>query len=382
MKVLFVNPGGSAAGGAERSLALLIAGLADRGHELAVATLMEGDAAEAFRAVGATVLANGVGEGLSRARRHGSLAGFLRGSVESLPEAADTAARLRGLAASCGADLIHTNGLRAHVLSPLLVRDNHTVVWTLRERPPGRPARWLARLAARSAAAIVAPSSFAAELVCESSRPAYVIPNPVEKLAALDREASRRILGLPLDRPIVTVIAHLHPTKGHHVAVAAWDEISEPRPLLVLAGGDLYGQASVDYRRSLEARIVERGLERDVLLVGLVEDIGSLYAACDLVVHPALHPEGFGRSIAEAQAAGVPVLATALGGPLELIEDGDSGILVRPSDANGLAHEVVRVLHDPDLRSRLRAGGLDAAERYGVAAHAAAVESVYEAVSS
>lgn len=382
MKVLFVNPGGSAAGGAERSLALLIGGLTDRGHELAVATLMEGDAADAFRAVGATVLANGVGEGLSRARRHGSLAGFLRGSVESLPEATATAATLRGLAASFGAHLIHTNGLRGHVLSPLLIRGNRQVVWTLRERPPGQLARWLIRRAARSAAAIIAPSTFAAKLVCRSRRPVYVVPNPVEKRATSDSEVCRRALGLPLNRPIAAVIAHLHPTKGHHVAVAAWEELSEPRPLLVLAGGDLYGQASVDYRLSLHAQIVEKGLEQDVMLVGLVNDMASLYAACDLVVHPALHPEGFGRSIAEAQSAGVPVLATALGGPLELIEDGISGILVPPGDAAALAHEAARLLHDPALRSGLRAGGLDAGDRYGVPAHAAAVESVYKAVSS
>lgn len=382
MKVLFINPGGNAAGGAERSLALLIEGLTARGHELAVATLMEGDAADAFKAVGAIVLSNGVGNGLSRARRHGSLAGFLHGAVQSLPEAATTAATLRGLAGSFGADLIHTNGLRSHLLSPLLTRAGHKLVWTLRERPPAQLARWLTRRAARSTAAIVAPSSFAANLVSRSRRPVYVIPNPVEKLTALDRKTCRKTLDLPQDRLIATVVAHLHPTKGHHVAVAAWEKLPHPRPLLLLAGGDLYGQASVEYRRSLEALILEKGLERDVMLVGLVDDMASLYAACDLVVHPALHPEGFGRSIAEAQSAGVPVLATALGGPLELIKDGLSGILVPPDDVATLAREAARVLHDPDLRSRLRAGGLDASERYSVPAHAAGVESVYRAVSS
>jgi glycosyltransferase involved in cell wall biosynthesis len=117
------------------------------------------------------------------------------------------------------------------------------------------------------------------------------------------------------------------------------------------------------------------------MLVGLVDDMASLYGACDLVVHPALHPEGFGRSIAEAQTAGVPVLATALGGPLELIEDGVSGVLVPPGDAAGLAREVARLVHDPDLRVRLRAGGIAASARYEVPSHAAAVESVYRAVS-
>ena len=95
-----------------------------------------------------------------------------------------------------------------------------------------------------------------------SRRPIYVIPNPVERPPILDNETCRRELGLPLDRPIAGVIAHLHPTKGHHLAVTAWEELDQPRPLLVLAGGDLYGQASVDYRRSLEAQIAEKGLRR------------------------------------------------------------------------------------------------------------------------
>jgi glycosyltransferase involved in cell wall biosynthesis len=378
--VLFINPGGNAAGGAERSLALLMGGLSERGHELAAITLVEGDAAAAFAAVGATTLANGVGAGLSRARRHGSFGGFLRGSLQSLPETAVTAAKLRALASSFGADVIHTNGLRAHVLTPLLARGNRKVVWTLRERPPGELGRWLTRRAARFAAAVIAPTRFAAELVSRSRRPIYVIPNPVEAPAALDGSSCRRALGLPLERRIAGVIAHLHPTKGHHVAVAAWDELEEPRPLLALAGGDLYGQASTDYRRSLEDDIARRGLGRDIVLLGLVGDMTAFYRACDLVVHPALHPEGFGRSIAEAQRAGVPVLATALGGPLELIEDGISGILVRPDDASDLAQAVTDLLRDGVLRARLSAGGLEASERYGLPAHAAAVESVYRAV--
>lgn len=381
MKVLFVNPGGNVAGGAERSLALLMSGLSDRGHELAAVTLMEGDAADAFGLAGATILVNGLGEGLSRARRHGSVGGFLRGSLASLPEAATTAAKVRALASSFEADVIHTNGLRAHVLTPLLAHGKHKVVWTLRERPPGELGCWLTRGAARFAAAVVAPSNYAAALVSRSRRPIYVIPNPVEKPPTLDSETCRRVLGLPVDRQIAGVIAHMHPTKGHHVAVAAWEELDRPRPLLVFAGGDLYDRASVDHRRSLEADIVERGLGRDVLLLGLVRDMASLYGACDLIVHPALHPEGFGRSIAEAQLAGVPVLATALGGALELIEDGVSGVLVRPGDATGLAREVTRLLGDSVLRSRLQTGGLDAGERYGITAHAAAVESVYRAVS-
>jgi len=376
-----VNPGGDASGGAERSLALLMGGLVQRGHELAVITLLGGDAADAFSAAGATVMANGMGDGLDGALRHGSPLDFLSGAVRLVPAAMSTGQRIRALARTWEAQVIHTNGLRAHVLTPLLATVGQPVVWSLRERPPGRVGQCLIRVTSRRAAAITAPSSFAASLVARCRRPVYVIPNPVEKSVRPNSQAARRSLDLPLDRPIVGVVAHLHPTKGHHVAVEAWKHLSSPRPLLVLAGGDLYGKASTDYRESLRCDIRQVGLDNDVVLVGLVRDMASFYAACDLVVHPALYPEGFGRSMAEAQSAGVPVIATAIGGAIELIADGTSGMLVPPGDAPALARAVARVLGAPALYGRLREGGFVAAERYAPDACAAAVASVYQAVA-
>src|SRR5205807_999882 len=135
-----------------------------------------------------------------------------------------------------------------HALTPLLTTPSCPVVWSLRERPPSAAARSLIRGAATAAAAVVAPSSFAAALVSGCRRPVYVIPNPVDPPACLDRRGSRRSLGIPLDRRVAAVVAHLHPTKGQHIALAAWKHLRSPRPLLLLAGGDLYGEASTDYR--------------------------------------------------------------------------------------------------------------------------------------
>jgi glycosyltransferase involved in cell wall biosynthesis len=172
----------------------------------------------------------------------------------------------------------------------------------------------------------------------------------------------------------------MHPVHGHHIAVAAWRRLTAPRPLLLLAGGDLYGDVSRRYRESLRASISRMGLEEDVILLGLVRDAASLYAASDLVVHPALHPEGFGRVMAEAQLAGVPVVATSIGAASELIDDGRSGLLVPPGDASALGDAVCRVLDDPVLYERLRTGGLAMSERYRPEVHAAAMESVYRMV--
>jgi glycosyltransferase involved in cell wall biosynthesis len=174
----------------------------------------------------------------------------------------------------------------------------------------------------------------------------------------------------------------MHPVHGHHVALAAWRGLTPPRPLLLLAGGDLYGDASTRYRESLRASISQMGLEDDVMLVGLVRDAAAIYAASDLVVHPALHPEGFGRTMAEAQLAGVPVIATGIGAACELIDDGQSGLLVPPGDPSALAEAVRRVLENPILAERLRSGGLATSGRYRPEAHAAAMESVYRTVTA
>jgi glycosyltransferase involved in cell wall biosynthesis len=380
IKVLFVNPGGDAAGGAERSLALLIKGLQKRGLEIGVVTLMAGNAVDAFSSAGAAILANGLRDSLGSARRHDASIKFAIGAARMVLPAINAARTVRELARQFGADLIHTNGLRAHMLTPLLAKE-YPVVWSLRDVPSGWLARRLTRRAARAASVITAPSSFAARFTSRSGRPMYVIPNPVERPTVLDVEVARNRLGIPHGRAVVAVAGHMHPVHGHHIAVAAWLMFAAPRPLLLLAGGDLYGDASKRYLRALRSSIGRMGLEDDVMLLGLV-DAADLYAACDLIVHPALHPEGFGRVMAEAQLAGLPVIATSIGAARELIDDGRSGLLVPPGDASALADAVRRVLEDPILSERLRAGGLAAGERYRPEAHAAAMESVYRAVTA
>ena len=118
MKVLFVNPGGQAQGGAERSLAALIGGMSERGHEPLVALLARGDAATAFTTAGAVV--GVLADELRVAPRHGSTAQFVRGAVSAAPAVLRIGMDLRRLATRHGIDVIHSNGYRSHLLSPIL----------------------------------------------------------------------------------------------------------------------------------------------------------------------------------------------------------------------------------------------------------------------
>ena len=376
---MFVNPGGDAAGGAERSLALLLQGLIERGHRAAVINLIPGTAAEAFARQGAEVLADGLGQHVGVRGRHASTLQSLIGMLGSAPSAAAISLQIRSLATAFDATLIHTNGLRAHVLTPFLLDRRRPVVWSLRDRPENPAVQLLLRTAARKAAAITAPSLWAASVVSHSRRPVYIIPNPVVETHRDTPLRARESLGLPRGRPVIAVVAHLHPTKGQHVAVQAWTLLDVPRPLLVLAGGDLYGEASTRYRQHIRSLIASEDLGDDVRLIGLVNEPADVYAVADILLHPAIHPEGFGRSIAEAQIAMVPVIATGIGAACELIDDDESGILVPPDDAVGIA-AIARLLGSRLLYERLQKGGDDARLRYLPARHVAAMESVYRRV--
>jgi glycosyltransferase involved in cell wall biosynthesis len=101
-------------------------------------------------------------------------------------------------------------------------------------------------------------------------------------------------------------------------------------------------------------------------------------AAADVVVHSAVTPEPFGRVVIEALAASRPVIATAAGGVLDILEPEATGLLVPPDDTGALAHALVRLAGDPVLRTRLGAAGRRCvAEAFNQAEHVARVTALY-----
>jgi len=151
---------------------------------------------------------------------------------------------------------------------------------------------------------------------------------------------------------------------------------------LAIAGAPLYGEASHRYERELRRLISSFSLEQDVVLLGAVDDISLVYASADVVVQPAIHPEGFGRVVVEAQLAGVPVVATRIGGAKELIDDGKSGLLIPAGDAAALRSAAARILHDHELATTLVMQGRCKGSFYSAERHVDAMEAVYERVLS
>jgi glycosyltransferase involved in cell wall biosynthesis len=99
--------------------------------------------------------------------------------------------------------------------------------------------------------------------------------------------------------------------------------------------------------------VSEYGLERRVTCTGDVADIKAAFAALDITVLPGTLPEPFGGVVVESMAMGKPVIGTRVGGTVEQIEDGVTGILVEPNDPQGLAEAMETLLTDDRLRSEM-----------------------------
>jgi glycosyltransferase involved in cell wall biosynthesis len=194
-------------------------------------------------------------------------------------------------------------------------------------------------------------------------------------------DAVRAELGLPREAPIVTMMARFTPLKGleHFLDAARMlvDRLGDVHFLLV---GDSVcgGMGNPAYRRELEQRTARLGLEQRVHFVGFRNDTADLLAVSAVSVLPSLS-EGLSNVVLEAMGAGVPVVATRVGGNPELVADAETGLLVPPRDAAALAEAVARLLENGDLARRFgSAGRRRALEQFSIEAMVDKTSRLYQ----
>lgn len=165
---------------------------------------------------------------------------------------------------------------------------------------------------------------------------------------------------LPEDRFVAVLPARLTRWKGQAVAIEALAEMKsdgKDLPVLVLVGGD---QGRVAYREELENLIGQYGLERDIWIAGHCDDMPAAFGLADVALNPSTDPEAFGRTAAEASAAGLPVIVSNHGGAREVVMPGETGWRVKPGDAGSLADALTAVMSLTDAqREAIGASGRD-----------------------
>jgi glycosyltransferase involved in cell wall biosynthesis len=267
-----------------------------------------------------------------------------------------------------GIDIVHTYGFYPNVFAVAAARLARVPVIVASIRENGdllTPAqRRVQRLSCRLADAIIVNAESVKRRIVSDGYDAEritVIRNGIDLARFRGRRDSgrlRRELSVPAQAPLVAVFARLVPAKGIEYFLQAAAGVAQrfPEARFVVVGESRVVRDGVivesPYKRELVQYASRLGLNGRVLFTGFRMDIPEVLPDVTLSVLPSLS-EGLPNSVLESMAAGVPVVATGVGGTPEAVQDGVSGLLVPPSDAVALERAICSLLEDRALAARL-----------------------------
>jgi glycosyltransferase involved in cell wall biosynthesis len=366
VRVVYLNPFSQEVSGPDESLLALLAELVPLGVEAHLVLPSSGPQVPRYEALGVTVhLAR-----LAPLRRDVSAAA----AALFPPRILRAALEVRALARRIGASLVHTNmevllegGLAARALGiphvmhyrgntldhPRLVFDGLTAAWTALADH--------VYCISRATAAVFEKRGRGSKV--------EVLYNPLAVAAFAEAprsEAVRAALGAKDDGPLIGTVGRLHPRKDVETFVRAAALVAQRLPdARFVVVGLAEAPVELEYRRHIEALIAELGLGDRFRLAGARRDVPAVMKALDVFVLTSRH-EGFGRVVAEAMAAGRPVVVAREGAPPELVEEDRYGLCATPADPADFAGQILRVLAEPEAsaaraaRAAERARGFDA----------------------
>ncbi len=239
--------------------------------------------------------------------------------------------------------------------------------------------RWLHT---RMDAVLANSSAVAQELVGEgvSAARLAVLHNGVRPHRA-DPDAAaalREALAIERDAVVFVMVANLIPYKGHADVIAA---LELARADLPANWAMLFVGADSGIRAALEAAAVRARVDPHLRWLGRVDEPGPAYDAADIAIHAA-HEEGFSNAVLEAMAAGLPLIATAVGGNLDAVIDGDTGVLVPPRSPAAIAAQLVALAGNPQRRAALgHAGRERVRQQFSLAGCVTAYRRLYAGIT-
>lgn len=206
----------------------------------------------------------------------------------------------------------------------------------------------------RKATAVLGVAQYCSDFLVErgvNARKVTVVHNGIPDFQAAReaREAIRHEWGLGPEHVAIGVASRLDPVKGLEFLVEAFAHIAEKHPMVRLV---LMGEGTV--RAALEAQAEQLGVCERVVFAGMRSDVPQCLSALDIFALPSL-AEYHSIGLLEAMRAGLPIVATDVGGNTESVRDGQEGLIVKSADAAGLAAALGRLLDDEELRKRLSA---------------------------
>jgi glycosyltransferase involved in cell wall biosynthesis len=296
-----------------------------------------------------------------------------------------------------GIELVHANSIRAGIVIGLARLAPAATVTHVRDcLPPGAVSTATMRLIAATATRVVANSRYTAAAVRAAAPRARleVVYNPVDLArfdpARLGRAQARAALGSAGDCEVLLgVVAQLSPWKGQDTAIRALALLCEQgvdAHLLLIGSAKFLARSTrfdnEAYVERLRRLVDDAGLHERVFWMGEREDVPELMRALDVLLLPS-EEEPFGRALIEAMALEVPVLATNVGGPGEIVQDGREGYLLPPGRPAEWAQAILRIARSPGGGAEMgRAGRARVEREFAVEHHVAAMLRVYAAAAA
>jgi len=251
-------------------------------------------------------------------------------------------------------DIVHTHGYFASVIGrlaakkaglPIIITHVHSTYWEYKKRHL-LIERYLSRCTHRIICCSEAVKNFVTGHEKIKEDKTVVIYNGVDEerfLPLQDPSPARARLGIDRESPVVGTVSSLTPHKGQKYLIQAAAKIREKYPatrFLIVGDGPL--------RQSLEEQALGLSLQSSLIFTGARRDIPDLLSLMDIFVLPSSSREGLGIAIIEGMAMEKPTVATDIGGIPEVVQDGETGLLVRPGDSAALAKAIIELIDNPD----------------------------------
>ena len=190
-----------------------------------------------------------------------------------------------------------------------------------------------------------------------------------------EKQLQRRGVVMPRGQAI-GIVGLLTPWKGYHIAINAFAEVVKSHPkanLWIVGSGN-----DQEYQRCLEEQVRELGLEGKVFFTGYVREVGAIIKNLCVLINASINPDPLPRVLLEGMALGVPIVAPAIGGIPEQIEDGINGYLFKPGNAAALAECICKLLNNPERSAAMGQSGVAIVkEKFSLVRQVEQVERLY-----
>jgi glycosyltransferase involved in cell wall biosynthesis len=183
--------------------------------------------------------------------------------------------------------------------------------------------------------------------------------------------------------PIVGIVGNIKEWKGQEVVIKSMRNVRDKYPdIRCLIIGDV-AERDVNYKCRIYNIVKEEKLEDCVIFTGHRSDVPDIINCLDVLIHASIYPEPFGRTLLEGMALRKPIISTKIGAPLEIVADGETGILVEPGNAHELANAIIKILSDKSMAIRMGENGYKRMlEKFSLDRNVYKTQNIYEMILS